>query len=214
MNENIGVALDNRRKKRFPVGNAISTISITPDGHTQQGAGVIYMTHEVVTDISLSTTEDDAVTSISSTTDAALTGTTEANAITAVTPTSATYINGLITAHCEACEEIVVSGTATTAVASIALSNGGFLNGTTSDEFVAEVTDETAPFLTGASIVKTTEEVLMPVVVRDVYGNYVEMVRTEDNTDYVIAEVQGSSATSENIVPIRRTTFRDTSRIP
>lgn len=204
MDENMGAALGDRRKKRFPVGNAIGTISITPDGHTQQGAGVIYMTHEVVTDISLSTTEGDAVRSISSTTETALTGTTAAGAITNVTPTTESYISSLTTAHCEYCEEIVVGGTSTTAVQSISLFAGDFVNGTTEDEFVTEVTDETATFLTEASITKTTEEVLMPVVVRDKYGNYVEMVRTEDNTDLLNAYVQGSSATSENIYPIRR----------
>ena len=231
MKENQGAALSSRHKKRLPVGISTDTISITPDGHIQQGAGVIYMTNEIVTDISLSTTQDSALTGVTPTTETAVVGTTTgsfvdgtttASAVTNVIPTTASYVNGLITSFCEFCEEIVTGATTTTAVSSISLSNASFVDGTTTssavtgtttDDFVTEISEDTDTFLTGGSVVKTTEEVLMPVVVRDAYGNFVEMVRTEDKSDYVIAEVQGSSSNVDNKPPLRRTKAFDSSRL-
>lgn len=186
------------------------TITVNKDGVLRNKKGLIYMTETRVTDVNLSTETANAITEISQTTETAVTGTstgsfvdgtTTASALTNVTPTTASYINGLITTFCESCEEIVTGGTTTTAVQSIALSNATFVNGTTTsaavigtttDTFVTEVTDTTDAFLTSATLTKTTEEFLTPIVVCDAYGNFVEMVRSDDKDDE-ISEYEGHS---------------------
>lgn len=171
------------------------TITVNKDGVLRNKKGLIYMTETRVTDVNLSTETADAVTNISSTTDSALTGTSAADALVSIALTGADFVNSLTTASCEACEEIVVGGTAGTALTNVTPTNAAFINGTTADQFVTEVTDETDAFLTSATLTKTTEEFLTPIVVCDAYGNFVEMVRSDDKDDE-ISEYEGHSTLS------------------
>ena len=196
------------------------TVTVNKDGVLRNKKGLIYMTETRVTDVNLSTETADAITGIEASIESAVTGTTTgsfvngtttASALTNVAPTTKSYIDSLTTTFCEACEEIVNGATTTTAVASIALSNATFVNGTTTasavtgtttDDFVTDVSDTTAAFLTAATLTKTTEEFLTPIVVCDAYGNFVEMVRSDDKDDE-ISEYEGhSSSNGINIPPL------------
>ena len=67
---------------------------------------------------------------------------------------------------------------------------------------VTSVGRTTAAALTGVSITKTTEEFLTPIVVSDAYGNFVEMVRSDDKDDEISEYAGLGNQTPINNVPL------------
>ena len=200
------------------------TITVNKDGVLRNKKGLIYMTETRVTDVNLSTETADAITEISQATENAVVGTTTGSFVDGVS--TSTALTGLIksntsvvnsvaaeTTFCEACEEIVIgiNSTTTSVLTDVSATTGSFVSGVTTSSavtgtstgaFVTEVTDTADTFLTSATLTKTTEEFLTPIVVCDAYGNFVEMVRSDDKDDE-ISEYEGHSTLSGiNIPPL------------
>ena len=117
-----------------------------------------YMGVTVVTGATIGTTTDAALTSASPTT---------GTAVTSVSTTTDAFVNEITTGAvlCEACGEneflIDAAGSTATAVTEVSAGTGTFVTG---------VNTEDDTFVTGVTLTKTTEEILIPIVMTDTAG--------------------------------------------
>ena len=154
---------------------------ISNRGMPQQSGLETYMSITVVTGATIGTTTDAALTKSLPTT---------GTAVTSVSKTTDSFVNEITTdaVACEACGEyeflIDAAGSTATAVTGVSSGTGTFVTG---------VNTEDDTFVTGVTLTKTTEEILIPIVMTDNLGN-AHIVLRDVQPEYPITNSSPPSA--------------------